>query len=472
MLKNSWLSIKKNIGKSILLFVIMSVIANLIIAGLSIQSASQKSMEQIRSTLGNDVTLSVNMRQMMGKREPGQAMEEVQSKITTDMADQLKDLEYVTSHNYTISTDGNSDTLTPVEMTTTYSDSVGNGGFKAPEQSNQSTGDFTIETNQTMENLTNFTSGNYELIEGRLLSSSDEGTSNCVIETNLAKENSLQVGDTITIYRTVNDQQVTQNLTIVGLYEIVNSEILGGFNRSNPVNTIYADLSVGQTLTVSTTELSSAVFYLNDPSNIDAFIDLAKEKSDIDFDTYSLNSQDGLYKQNVNNLENTASFASMFLVVVVLAGSVILCLILILTIRNRFYEIGVFLSLGQSKIKIIGQQLLEVAMIAVVAFTLSLATGKMVSNVVSNMLEQGQSNSGMRMEMTREDDSNQSITEKPSFGGALEAPENNELDVSLTSDTVIQLIGIAGIICVISTILPATYILRLSPREILIKKEG
>lgn len=471
MLKNSWLSIKKNIGKSILLFVIMSVIANLIIAGLSIQSASQKSMEQIRSTLGNDVTLSVNMRQMMGKREPGQAMEEVQSKITTDMANQLKDLEYVTSYNYAISTDGNSDALTPVEMTATYTDSI-NGGKMALDEDKESTGDFTIEANQTMENLTNFTSGNYELTEGRLLSSNDKGTSNCVIETNVAKENSLQVGDTITIYRTVEEQQVNQELTIVGLYEIVNSEMLHGFNRSNPVNTIYADLSVGQALTGSTTELSSAVFYLNDPSNIDAFIELAKEQSDIDFDTYSLNSQDGLYQQNVNNLENTASFASLFLIVVVLAGSVILCLILILTIRNRFYEIGVFLSLGQSKIKIIGQQLLEVAIIALVAFTLSLATGKMVSNVVSNMLEQGQSNSGMKMEMTKDEGSNQETKEKTNFGGALESPENSELDVSLTSDTVIQLVGIAGIICVISTILPATYILRLSPREILIKKEG
>lgn len=471
MLKNSWLSIKKNIGKSILLFVIMSVIANLIIAGLSIQSASQKSMEQIRSTLGNDVTLSVNMRQMMGKREPGQAMEEVQSKITTDMANQLKDLEYVTSYNYAISTDGNSDALTPVEMTATYTDSI-NGGKMTPDEDKESTGDFTIEANQTMENLTNFTSGNYELTEGRLLSSNDKGSSNCVIETNVAKENNLQVGDTITIYRTIEEQQVNQELTIVGLYEIVNSEMLHGFNRSNPVNTIYADLSVGQALTGSTTELSSAVFYLNDPSNIDAFIELAKEQSDIDFDTYSLNSQDGLYQQNVNNLENTASFASLFLIVVVLAGSVILCLILILTIRNRFYEIGVFLSLGQSKIKIIGQQLLEVAIIALVAFTLSLATGKMVSNVVSNMLEQGQSNSGMKMEMTKDEGSNQETMEKPSFGGALESPENSELDVSLTSDTVIQLVGIAGIICVISTILPATYILRLSPREILIKKEG
>ncbi|MEO2233393.1 hypothetical protein ABGV34_01125 [Thomasclavelia ramosa] len=42
MLKNAFLSIKKNIGKTVLLFVIMTVIANLIIAGLSIQKCFEK----------------------------------------------------------------------------------------------------------------------------------------------------------------------------------------------------------------------------------------------------------------------------------------------------------------------------------------------------------------------------------------------------------------------------------------------
>lgn len=71
MIKNAFLSIRKNIGKTILLFVIMVVITNLIIAGLSIQKASEKSMEQIRTSLGNDVTLTVNMKNMMGQREKG-----------------------------------------------------------------------------------------------------------------------------------------------------------------------------------------------------------------------------------------------------------------------------------------------------------------------------------------------------------------------------------------------------------------
>ena len=49
MVKNVYLSLKKNKGRTILLFVIMTILANLIIAGLSIKEATQKSMQSIRS---------------------------------------------------------------------------------------------------------------------------------------------------------------------------------------------------------------------------------------------------------------------------------------------------------------------------------------------------------------------------------------------------------------------------------------
>lgn len=150
MIKNAFLSIRKNLGKTILLFVIMVVITNLIIAGLSIQSASKKSMEQIRTSLGNDVTLTVDMRNMMGQREKGQAIEEVQANITTAMADQLKDLKYVENYNYTISTFVDSDTLNPVELSA--SDNQIN--IQHPDQMegfNGNSGSFSISANTTME---------------------------------------------------------------------------------------------------------------------------------------------------------------------------------------------------------------------------------------------------------------------------------------------------------------------------------
>lgn len=478
MLKNALRSIKKNVGKTILLFVIMAVIANLIIAGLSIQSASKKSMDQIRSSLGNDVTLTTNMKNMMGQRERGQAISEVAANVTIEMADQLKDLKYVENYNYSISTSANSDTVNAVELTAT-DNAQGSMGMQRPDglgggmfDSNQ--GDFTISANTTMAYLDAFSEEKNSLSEGRLLSTTDTGTNNCVIETTLASDNDLSVGDTFLLTTTINDETINQELKIVGIYEVTDSQQMGGPGQNNPFNTIYTDLSIGQIFSGSDSNITSATYYLDDPENLEAFQKLAKEKSDIDFETYTLDANDRLYQQNVNSLENTQSFATMFLIVVIGAGSAVLCLILILTIRNRYYEIGVFLSLGQSKFKIILQQLFEMLIIAMAAFVISLGTGKMVSNIVGNMLESGVNDKQFQMEMPAIDngDAAENNFKMPMFNEAFNEPENSELDVSLTASTVGQLAGITIVICLVSIAIPSAYVLRLSPREILVKKEG
>lgn len=475
MIKNALLSLKKNIGKTILLFVIIVVITNLVIAGLSIQSATKKSMDQIRSSLGNDVTLSVDFRNMIKNRKPSEAVSN-ETSLTTTMEDSLKDLKYVKNYNYQISTSANSNSISAVE---TASDNSNN----QPEQASNQV-DFTISANTTMKYLDSFTNNNYKLTKGRLLTTKDQNTNNCVIETNLASDNDLSVGDTFTITTTVNDETITQELTIVGIYEIQSTNEIGSAHFNNPVNTIYTDLSIGQTLTGSSENITSAIYYLDDPENAEAFVELAKKKSDIDFDTFSLDANNRLYQQNASSLESMQSFAKMFVWIVVIAGSAILCLILALTIRNRYYEIGVLLSLGQSKVKIIAQQLIEVGLIAVVAFVISLGTGQLTSHYMGNMLESSSSSNVMQMgqkgdqpnENQNQSDSNQqknnTQTKENFLGNMMQGPSNQELDVSITGENVIQLAGVTAAICIVSIAVPAAYVLRLTPRQILSRKEG
>ena len=475
MIKNALVSLKKNIGKTILLFVIIVVITNLVIAGLSIQSATQKSMDQIRSSLGNDVTLSVDFRNMMKNREPGAAVSN-ETSLTTTMADTLKDLKYVENYNYQISTSANSDSINAVESETDNNQQDTNRHDNQKNQ-NSTQGDFTISANTTMKYLDSFTNNNYKVTDGRLLTIQDQNTNNCVIETNLASDNNLKVGDTFTINTTVNNETITQELTIVGLYEIQSTDNIGGAHFNNPVNTIYTDLSIGQTLTESSENIISAIYYLDDPENAEAFVGLAKKKSDIDFDAFSLDANDHLYQQNTSSLESMQSFAKMFVWIVVIAGSAILCLILALTIRNRYYEIGVLLSLGQSKVKIIAQQLIEIGLIAVVAFVISLGTGQLTSHYMGNMLESGSSSNVMQMDQKDDqpNDNQQKTntqTKENFLGNMMEGPSNQELDVSITGENVVQLAGVTAAICIVSIAVPAAYVLRLTPRQILSRKEG
>ena len=72
---------------------------------------------------------------------------------------------------------------------------------------------------------------------------------------------------------------------------------------------------------------------------MDAFV---KEiKSDIDTDSYSVTSSDEIYEQMLSPLNNISSIAQNIVILVAVAGAVILTLIVILSIRERRYEIGV-----------------------------------------------------------------------------------------------------------------------------------
>ena len=192
--------------------------------------------------------------------------------------------------------------------------------------------DFTVVGNTTMKHLENFTNKNYVLKSGRLLNEEDSKIHHCVIETQLASDNDLEVGDKFTVYSFQDDEDIEVTLTIVGIYEVETSKEMGGMmsNRQNPYNQIYTDVQIAQTLNNNDNTIASATYYLDGPDHIEAFQALAKEKTDIDFETYTLNANDQIYQKSITSLENMNKFASIFL--------------------------GVFLSLGQSKWRLICQQ--------------------------------------------------------------------------------------------------------------------
>lgn len=378
VLKNALLSIKKSIGKSLLLLVIMALIANLVLAGLAIKKATEKSMAQVRSSMGATVTLSYNMQKLMQNRKKGASMASVMKAMKMSTADQLKHLKYVQSYNYSTSVGVNSSSIDPVKVSNSSSSNTQQGtppggtSSSGSAQNKMTETSFSVSGNTTMKKISSFTNGGYKLISGRLLNSSDDGKNYAVISSALASDNDLKVGSSFKVYSTTSSGKKTYvTLKVIGIYKIQSSSASmdNMSDRQNPYNTIYTPLKTAQTLNHSTTTITSATYYLDDPAHTSAFAKLAK-KTSINWNTYALQTSDEAYEASVSSLKNMEKFANIFLVVVIAAGAIILALILILTLRSRFYEFGVFLSLGESKAAIIAQQLVEVGLIAVLAFML------------------------------------------------------------------------------------------------------
>lgn len=66
---------------------------------------------------------------------------------------------------------------------------------------------------------------------------------------------------------------------------------------------------------------------------------------------------------------------------------------------------------------------------------------------------------------------NNTQTKENFLGNMMQGPANEELDVSITSENIIQLADVTAAICIVSIVVPAAYVLRLTPRQILSRKE-
>ena len=448
MVKNALLSFKKNIGKTVLLLLVIIILVNLLICALAIRQTSNSLVEQIYANSNNEVTLMPNNDSQTA------------SQITIDMANQLSNFQYVKNYNYNIATESNSSQINPIRIDI--------------NDDNQNNNQFIISANSSMANLNDFTNNINELIEGRLLTNDDAGTNNCVIETTLANNNNLNLNDTFTIYSS-NNQSTSIELKVVGIYEIKNYRTLNQAKQSDLLNTIYTDLSIGQTLT-NNDDLTLAVYYLDDLKNVDKFMNLANKQSNIDFNNFSLETNLLTYQRDITNFQKMETTVTVFIIIIIIIGAIILGVILLSLLKKHYNEIEIFLSLGQSKIKIILQQFLNIAMIAVVALIICLSTGRILNNTIINSLNTTTNNEQIIIvvpNIVNENDENNIDTydKNTIITSSFQSIDGLDFNVSLDINSITILIISTGIICLLSMIISAIYVGKISPGDILIKRK-
>ncbi|UJA30416.1 ABC transporter permease [Clostridium sporogenes] len=487
-LKRAMLSISKKKIKSLILFVVLLIIANMVLVGLSIQTATKKSTELAREKLGSDVTLKINEQKFMEQRRNNK--EEGLSNrpsLTTDIADTLKDNEHVTQYNYISSGFGLTKNFENVKSEESSDDTTSEEGEEKPRGMFKMAGSNsttmpeisfsgTIATNL----LSDFKNGDSKITEGRGITKDDAGKNVAVIEKNLAKENSLKVGSKIQVASV--DENTTLELEVVGIYE-ANSDESTNDNRNmdflNPYNKIYMPYDVVSKVSTgdntNSKNITSAVYFMDNADNIESFREYAKNKK-IDLETYTLDANDQLYTQMVGPIENVGSFSKTLVATVSIAGAMILVLIIALSLKDRKYEIGVLLSLGESKFKVISQLVVEVLLVASIAFATSAFTGNLAANKIGDSLLANE------IKVTE----SSSTQENQNFGGRgpmvvgpgrmnrnaiKNADVVKDMDVSITSKDLEKLAGIGLLIVIASAAIPTISVLRFSPKTILSKRE-
>ncbi|MBZ3766191.1 ABC transporter permease [Bacillus cereus] len=447
-IKRSFLSLQSRKGKSLILLAIFLVVTNLVFAGFTIQSASSKATDLARQQLGADINLRIDINKYLEEQNSNQNANEARKvpSIEKKEADKLKNSKYLDHYNYLKSVIAELKELHNVEPS---------GGAQSFGPNNNL--NFTLQGVRDFSLLEAAQDKKLKLAEGEGITSKTVGKNVAMMEKRLAEKNNLKVGDKLQIGEVMDEELTTKELEIIGIYESKEeAPSFGGqsFALLEPANQIYVPYSVMNSL-------ENAIYSLKDPKDIDAFKEEAKKLGLPAY--YDLDAQDNVYKQMIGPIENIASFSKTIVIMVSIAGATILGLIIMLSIKERRKEMGILLSIGEKKWKLMGQLLVEVLCIAVLAFGLSLATGEKVSQKVGDNL--------LSSEIAKNEDKPEDPIAKLSGNPAADVDPVDNIDVSISTEDLGKVGGIGLGIAMLGTILPALSILRLNPKQILLKDE-
>ncbi|PHD56664.1 ABC transporter permease [Bacillus wiedmannii] len=473
-IKRAILSMKKRIGTSLILMAVFLIVTNLVLAGFTIQNASKKAADAARKKLGADVTLGLDFDKLgQQARETGEMPKP--PKLNTKEADQLAKSKYVKDYNYITNTFGISDGF---KLVGASEDEEGKGktGMVAVAGGSGSGTEIDMNSSLIMEGVRktalheSFKNGKSKIIDGKPITEQVKDQNVTLMEKRLAEQNNLKVGDKVKIQS--GDKKKTLEFEIIGIYE-TNEKPMGEHAppMMDPANKLYMPYSALKKLETDEGMGSGIqiVYFLNDPQNIDAFKKEAK-KFDIDFNYFKLDANDSLYKQMIGPIENISSTSQMIIYIVSIAGAIILGLIIMLSIKTRRKEMGILLSIGEKKWKLMAQFVVEVVCIAILAFGLSITTGTKVSQYIGDNLLSSEIATA-----DEETDTSQNGTVMVAGpGGTVQNQKEDPIDkinVSVTGEDVGKMGGIGLAIAILATLLPALSILRLNPKQILLKDE-
>lgn len=240
--------------------------------------------------------------------------------------------------------------------------------------------------NKDMKMDSNVLSGNLYLKEGRMIKPYDSNV--CVISEELAKKNNIKLGNKISFndYHDTEKSDVFQ-AEVIGIYQVKQkmTPIMHG-DTFRSENIIFTDLNFPHKPEGESCPLIQTAYFK--VQNVDEY-DEVKDKvknTDINWEQYDLIDNNGNSETMSSNFKDLASISEIMMLVVAVASFIVLILVFLFWLKNRVQEVGIFLSLGFSKFKIIGQIWTEAIMIALLAVILSFTIAPTVSDVATNYL--------------------------------------------------------------------------------------
>lgn len=461
-LKNIW----RNKGRNILMFCIILLMILSTVVSIVINTATGGVIDAHKSKFGSEVTLIRSNKTIEDQNIPLSSLkvpslEDYQKYGESDLlkSKELAANAFVNMEGLKTLDQGKSDGAGLIQEEGDSGEEQGNGtesfftrpiatliGFSNPEISAE------------------FQNGLRRIVEGRAFEQKGE----CLISQKFAALNSLTVGSEITFtdYSYTGEKPVSQTLTVSGIYEDNTPVDNGGmvFSSTNRGNEILTSLNTFTSLPLYEKTKNSGMldvqvsFVLKKPELAEAFEQELYEKG---LPAYYTVSADAVkYNKVVGPVEGISRIVTIFLAVVLVLGSLILILLSTMAIRERKYEVGVLRAMGMKKAKVALGMITEMMVITTACLVIGLGIGATAAQPIADSLLQSQ------VQSSQSDPVQENNTE---VSNGIQTSENaiTELKVSLSGQAVGQIVLIALLLALLSSVAGVIFITRYEPVKIL-----
>lgn len=239
-------------------------------------------------------------------------------------------------------------------------------------------------TNNTKRNIL-FSSGVFTIKEGKNIGENDKNS--IIVHEEFAKQNNLKLGDEVNLELLDIEKSgkiKSHKFKIIGIFSGKKQETYTGLSSDFSENMVFVDYSTSQQILNKSENNKIAnkiLMYSGSAESTDLALNKLKELK-IDESKFFVEKDSNAFEESLESVSGIKHIIKIMTYSIMLGGMVVLLLILILWLRERIYEIGIFLSIGISKIQIIMQFIFELIFISIPSIISSLFLGNVLLKVI------------------------------------------------------------------------------------------
>lgn len=357
--------------KTLLLLLLLLSIASLVLSGLAISDAQEEQAEELRGTTGASFTVERDL--STGGWTSGYS---TQRFMTGDMIQKIAATDGIAGYDATLIT-------LPRFFNSKREPLIIEKNFSC-----YCYGSYNSQYHEL------FLSGRFELVEGTHIT--DDLADGAIISRQLADQNGLKIGDTITgIYYPENNTPAV-DMKIIGIFDVVadKDDQINMYDDASYYdfsNYIFCSMKASEGLIKGWGEdgdgISEAYYYVSDAAQLERVIEKVQSISSIDWNSFKITANNQVYQNISSSLSDTGTLITTLIVVITAVSMVLICLILSMSIHNRKQEIGILLAVGTAKPIVIFQYVMETLLIAIAAFPLAYLTSRQIAGALGTLFD-------------------------------------------------------------------------------------